>query len=864
MNFQNNNSNYSQDGFQRDIPLVYTTQVGGTTYVHGVVPPTGSEFSNQPVITREYQGYQPQQNHGLLGNSTAPVQFQPVTGTPSYPVFNPIPTQGYHGMTLHNGAVALNPQLQGPVRFVDAMGQQHGTSVTFHPQLQVPLVAVGGTGPQYGVPVPNAPHMQAPFMYVSANGQQYVTAVPFGQQLRAPTMLVNRGGVPRSTSLPSASLQAPLMPGLQHGTAVPLMPGLQHGTAVPFNLVPAPSVPVQLINNLQLPLTEQLAAVPSSTGLMRPAPVVQLPPQPSSTGLMRPAPVVQVPPQPSSTGLMRPAPVVQVPPQPSSTGLMRPAPVVQVPPQPSSTGLMRPAPVVQLPPQPRQQTKAPAEVSVCAPSGATTESLKPQATTSKEVEEVKRTQAGQPKAQIEPQQPGTSGSENNMVVKPKSQDKTKEEQPHGAMMDAEVKPADKNTSTKQALKTPAPVEVGKADANLPKEPKSSLPENADRRKEKKRKHRHEKDKKEKRHKKESSSTKKTTKSDEEGSETNKTVGGLKAPEDDSKAKHTDSSNKSTSTKAKEMQPAISLQPKSKGHIIPSAQVFHKLGEKMEKVKPPKPAPEEVAKTSESERPSSSGWQRGQRKIPYPVKPYRIHKAQKPSNALDRPGPSNMMDRRGPSNAMDRPGPSNAMDRPGPSNMMDRPGPSNMMDSPGPSNAMDRPGPSNMLGRAPVRSDADQSRRPEHSQSRHSAPGPKRRAHRPPAPARSTQPYEVPHYFKNHAHGSVGDYGDGERILYPKPGYPGMLPLPLGNLSPLPPGAPRRFHCREASVPIPDERRAEIEARKRKAKRQRDEAAKITRNGMDSSTLADRMNLPHELWPREANWSESELDEVWTL
>ncbi|KAG5278822.1 hypothetical protein AALO_G00103120 [Alosa alosa] len=707
MNFQYNYSNYTRDGFHQDqgVQHILTTQAGGT-YFHGVAPTTGSVFINQPVIWPEYHGYRPQQNHGLLGNSTALPQFLPVT---EIPVFHPIPLQGYQGTTLQDGAVAFNPQLQGPVMFVDAMGQQHVTSVTFHPQLQVPLVAMGGAGPQYGVPVPYAPHVQAPVI----------------------------GGLPHGTSL-----QAPLM--LMDAT------GLQHGTAVPLNPVPTPSEPVQLFDNPQLPSIEQLAAGPSSTGLMRPAPVVQLPVQQG------------------------------------------------------------------------QQTKAPVEVAVCGPRVVTSDLLKPLATTSRAVEEVKTAQAGQPKAKIEPQQPGTSGSKESLVVKPKSQDDTKKEQPHGVMEAAEAKPADKNTSTKQALTT-APVEAGKADANLPKKPKSSLHENADRPKEKKRKHKHdkgEKERKEKRRKKETSSTEKTTKSGEkEGSETDKKAGGLKAPKDESKAKHKDSSNKSKSKKAKEMQPAIILQPRSKlgERIMHSVQVFHKLGDKIEKVRPPKPTPEEAAKTSQSERPSSSGGQRGQPKIPYPVQPYRIPKR-----------------------------------------------PSNMPERPGPSNVPDRPGPSNVSDCAPVRSDADQPRHPEHSQSRPPAPAPEIRAQRPTAPAHPRHPYVVPHFFKNHAHGSVGDYGDGERIMYLKPEHPGMFPLPLVNLVPLPPGAPRCFHCREYSATITAARRAEREAMKRDAKRQRDEAAKITRNGMDCSVLADQMHLPREPWPRKDNWLETELDEVWNL
>ncbi|XP_048104531.1 uncharacterized protein LOC125297971 isoform X1 [Alosa alosa] len=716
MNFQYNFSNNTQDDFHQDqgVQHILSNQAG-VTYFHGVAPTTRFGVINQPVIWPEYHSYQPQQNHGLLGNSTALPQFLPVT---EIPVLHPIPPpwEGYHGMTLQDG-VAFDPRLQGPVMFVDPRGQQHGTSVNFHPQLQAPLVAVGGVGPEYGVPVPYAPHVQTPIMYVDANGQQHGTTVPFDSQLQAPFMLVDRGGLPHGTSMLSDEyLQAPLMP--MDAT------DLQHRTAMLFNLVPAPIEPVELIDNPQLPSIEQLAAGPSSTGLMTPALMVKIP-------------------------------------------------------------------------APKKTT----EVAMCAPSGVTTESLNPQATTSTVVAEAMQVQAGQSKAKIKPQQPGTSSSRESLVVKLKSQDDTKKQQLHGVMMDA-----DKNVF-KQALKADH-VETGKAEANLPKTPKSSHPENADRHKDKNRKHKHDKggkERKEKRHKNATSPTEKTNKSgdgEKEGPDTNKKIDSSKMPEDKSKAKHKDQSK---SKKAKET--PINMQPRSKlgERIMHSVQVFYKLGDKIEKVKPPKPKPE-AAKKSQSERPSSSGGQRGQPKIPYPVQSYRIPKVQSPSNAPERPGPSNVPDW------------------------------------------------------ASVRSHADQSRRPEHSQSRPSAP--EIRVQRLPAPARQRHRYEVPHFFKNHAYGSVGDYGDGERIVYLKPEYRGMFPITLVNLPPLPPGAPRRFHCREYSVTITAERRAEKEAMKREAKRERDEAAKITRSNMDCSVLADRKHLPHEPWPRKDNWWETGLDEVW--
>ena len=50
----------------------------------------------------------------------------------------------------------------------------------------------------------------------------------------------------------------------------------------------------------------------------------------------------------------------------------------------------------------------------------------------------------------------------------------------------------------------------------------------------------------------------------------------------------------------------------------------------------------------------------------------------------------------------------------------------------------------------------------------------------------------------------------------------------------PTGAPRSFHCREVSKPISPSQRAEREAMKREAQRQREEAARVTSNGLDCS------------------------------
>ena len=78
--------------------------------------------------------------------------------------------------------------------------------------------------------------------------------------------------------------------------------------------------------------------------------------------------------------------------------------------------------------------------------------------------------------------------------------------------------------------------------------------------------------------------------------------------------------------------------------------------------------------------------------------------------------------------------------------------------------------------------------------------------------------------------------------------PGSLPhthTPHPSL----PGAPRGFHCKEASKPISPSQRQEREAVKREAQRQRMEGARITRNGKDCSVLSEREHLP-VLWPSE--------------
>lgn len=649
-----------------------------------------------------------------------------------------MPPQVFHGMALQDGAMPFDTQLQGPVIFVDATGQQHGTSVTFHPQLQAPLVTMDGAGLQYGTPVPYSAQLQAPIMCVDAPRQQYITATPFSPQLQAPFMFVEGGGLLHGTTLPSDPyVQVPLVP--------MDVTGLQPGTTFPLNPVTEPipvHEPVQFFGAPQLPSIQQLAAEPSSTGLMKPAEVVKLPAQ-----------------------------------------------------------------------QRQQESKDPMEVAECAPSYETTETPRPQLTTSTMVaEKAMKVQGGQPKATTVLQVPDASSSKDSQVDNPNGLDDTMKKELHRAMEDTEVQLADKSASPKRAPKT-ASLQVGKADAKLPKKTKDRQPESNNKGKDKRKRRKNDKGEEEGKAKrlKETSPTEKSTKSgdsEKEGPDASEEAEGSMVTGEQSKAKHKDS-KKSSSKKAKDM--ATTLQPRSKlgERMMHSVKVFHKLGEKLEKVKAPKSSPEESAQTSQSELPSSSGGQREQPRIPFPVQPYRIPKVKRPSTVSDQPRSSNAPDQ------------------------------------------------------APVLSDAQQPHHPAApSQSRPLAPGSDRKVWRPPTHAHHRHPHEVPHYYKNHAHGSVGNYGDGERIVYMKPEYPGMFPLPLICLPPLPPGAPRRFHCREYSVTITAERRAEREAMKREAQRNREEAAKITRGDVNCTVLADRKHLPHEPWPREDNWWETGLDEVW--
>ena len=60
--------------------------------------------------------------------------------------------------------------------------------------------------------------------------------------------------------------------------------------------------------------------------------------------------------------------------------------------------------------------------------------------------------------------------------------------------------------------------------------------------------------------------------------------------------------------------------------------------------------------------------------------------------------------------------------------------------------------------------------------------------------------------------------------------------PSTSLVPMVPLVARDFHCSEVSEPIPPSQRAEREAMKREAQRQRMEAAKITNSGRNCSVL----------------------------
>ncbi|XP_041915710.1 uncharacterized protein LOC121680410 [Alosa sapidissima] len=493
----------------------------------------------------------------ILTNQAGGTYFHGVAPTPGAGVINqPViwPEYGYQPQQNHGlfGNPTALPQFlpvtEIPVSYpIPPRGYQGITlqdgSVAFDPLPQSPVMFVDPSGQQRGTFVTFHPQLQAPLVAMGGAGPQYSVPVPYGPHIQAPIIYVDANRQQCGTAVPfDLQLQAPFMlvdnGGLPHGNSMPPDPYLQ-----------TPLMPMD------------------STGLVPFNPVAA----PSEL-----AQLISMPQLPSIEEL--------------AAGL-------------SSTGLMRPAPMAKLPAQESQQeSQAHAEVAVCAPSGVTTESLKPEESSSTAVAEAKQAQAGQPNVKIEPQQPGTSGSKDTLVVKPKSQGDTKIQQLYGAMEDAEAKPADTNAS-QEVLKT-APVEVGKAEAKLPKKPSNSVPENADRRKDKKRKRKHgkgEKERKEKRHKKATSLIEKTTKSgdgEKEGPDTDRKAGSSKVPEDEAKGQHKDSSKKSTNKKANEM--PNGLQPKRNlgQQLKHFAQVFSRLRDELQKLKHLKPTPKEAAKKSQ--------------------------------------------------------------------------------------------------------------------------------------------------------------------------------------------------------------------------------------------------------------------------
>ncbi|KAL2077244.1 hypothetical protein ACEWY4_026748 [Coilia grayii] len=68
-----------------------------------------------------------------------------------------------------------------------------------------------------------------------------------------------------------------------------------------------------------------------------------------------------------------------------------------------------------------------------------------------------------------------------------------------------------------------------------------------------------------------------------------------------------------------------------------------------------------------------------------------------------------------------------------------------------------------------------------------------------------------------------------------------------DLLPATTGTPQSLYCSEVSKPISPSQRAEREAMKREAQRQREEAARVTSKGLDSGLPADRKHLPI-VWP----------------
>ncbi|KAL2079463.1 hypothetical protein ACEWY4_025207 [Coilia grayii] len=746
------------------VQQIFANQTGGT-YFHGVAPTTGSGVINQPGFWPEYHGYQPHQHPGLLGTTAQP-QFLPL---PEIQVLHPITPQGYHGVTFQGGAVPFDPQLQGPLLFVDAEGQQHGISVASHPQLQAPLVAMDGTGPQYGVSVPYAPQMQAPIMYVDANGQQLVPSGPFNPQLQGPIMLMDGPALPHGAPL-AFDLHAPFVPVASTG--------LQRGTTRPLNPQAAPFVPTGL---------QHVSAVPSG-------------PVPFTGNLQRPT--IEEP--PSSANPMRPAPVGNPPAQ-----------QCQQEPKASSSSMLG-----------------------CVPSGGTTITSRPQATKTTVADKPKKSWDEDLRAMIGCPMPSTSGSKESLAVKTKSRNDSKKRRLEGGTQDGVAKPADKRACTEDQEPKTAPIELGKANTSLPKKAKEGAPERAGESKDKKRKRQHDADenkRKEKRCKKAASPTEKsTTSGNDENNKPDaaKKVGSSKVPKVKSKPENKDKaiSKKPNSKRPKEVPIQQSIQPRSRlgEQILHSVTVFHKLGDKVEKGRPPvsRPAKDEAAHTSQSDCPDSTSGTKQQPMIPFTGQRYRIPK--KPQKV--------------PGNAPVRCNAEQA-GRPAPSQQKPthRP-PDRRFQEAGPQRPRPQQG-HQQQGRP-------QQRRPPRS------PQPQ------PRPKHYTNVNDMPHYYKDHSRGSVGNYGDGEVVVYLKPEYKGMFPLPLVNLPPLPPGAPRRFHCREYSNTITAERRAEREAMKRKAKLQREEEAKITGTGMDCSVLAERKHLPYA-WPQpgQSSWWDTGLGDV---
>ncbi|XP_063068768.1 uncharacterized protein C2orf78-like [Engraulis encrasicolus] len=229
-------------------------------------PTTGPGVNNQPGNWSEHHGYQHQHHPGLLGSTQQP-QFLPA---PDTQVLYPTPPQGYHGLVTFQdrAAVPLDHQLQGPPVFVDALGHHHGMP---------PFVAMdGGAGLQYGAMPYVDPQVQPTIMYVDANGQELGSSGPLNPpQPQAPIMFID--GAPVAVDIPFMPLDSTAF---HPHVAPPFMPidsmGLQHVTAYP----PEPSTSGQFTGSLQLPTLEELCAGLSCADPTRPlAPGVRPPVQ---------------------------------------------------------------------------------------------------------------------------------------------------------------------------------------------------------------------------------------------------------------------------------------------------------------------------------------------------------------------------------------------------------------------------------------------------------------------------------------------------------------------------------------------------------------------------------------------------------